>query len=189
VLFRSRVQALGEADLMLHRFHIWILCGALWVCAASVARAQSTAEYGAATSASGTAAANAKVPIPKMTLPGANPAPSAAGKPATAANSAAVPSAKTAAANNRLALERQAGPDAPQVTLRSVPDHALVWIDMQYVGAAPMTLKLAPSLHHVRMALPGIEPRYQDLDLTSKQTKEIVISLAAADAANPTGSH
>jgi len=166
----------------------WILIAALCLTGVMVAQAQSSAEYGAATANSGTAAAKAKVPIPNMTLPTTTP--SKGGGPAAAASGipASVPGADTAATNNRLALEKRAGPDAAEVSLRSAPDHALVWVDMQFVGTTPMMLKLAPGQHRVRMSAPQMQAVNEDIDLAAKQPKEVVASLklrVAAKAPDP----
>lgn len=155
----------------------WLLIIVVCVTGVTVAQAQSSAEYGAATANSGTAAANAKVPIPKMTLPtptsarGGTPAPAAGGNPTS------VPSADASAANNRLTFEKRAGPDAAELSLRSVPDNALVWIDMQFVGATPLNLKLAPGHHRVRMSSRDMQAVYEDVDLVVKQAKEVVVTL------------
>ena len=139
----------------------WITIVVLCLTGVAVAKAQSSAEYGAATANSGTAAANAKVPIPKVRLPTSTTAQDGTPAAATSGNPTSVPSADAAAANNRIALEKRAGPDAAEVSLRSVPDGALVWVDMQFVGATPMRLKMAPGQHRVRMSAPGMPAGYE----------------------------
>lgn len=176
--------------MFLNRMKGWFPILALCLAGVTVAQAQSSAEYGAATSASGTATAKAKVPIPKMTLPTTTPSQGGAPAPAPAAsgNPASVPSADAAAANNRLALEKKAGPDAAEISLRSVPDHLKVWVDMQFIGSTPMKLRLAPGHHRVRMSTPDMQAGYEDVDLAANQTKEVVVSLkprVAEDAEDP----
>jgi PEGA domain len=153
------------------------LMAALCLSGATVAQAQSSAEYGAATANSGTMVAKVKAPISKITLPTATSAPGAAAAPASRASVTGVPSADAAAANNRLAFEKKAGPDAAEISLRSVPNNALVWVDMQFVGATPLTLKLAPGPHRVRMSARDMQAEYEDVDLVAKQPKEVVLSL------------
>ena len=150
--------------------------------------AQSSAEYGAATSTSGTATARAKVPFPKMTLPTAKPGQGGATAPAVSGNPAGMPTADEAAASNRFALQRSAGTEAAETSLRSVPDHVLVWIDMRFVGATPIMLKLAPGRHRVRMSAPNLQPVDESLELAPKQPKEVLLSLTprvAATASEP----
>jgi hypothetical protein len=150
--------------------------------------AQSSAEYGAATSASGTATAKAKVPFPKMTLPTAKPGQGGATSPAVSGKPAGMPTADEAAASNRVALQRSAGTEAAETSLRSVPDHVLVWIDMRFVGATPIMLKLAPGRHRVRMSAPNLQPVDESVELAPKQPKEVLLSLTprvAATASEP----
>jgi len=179
---------LEEFPMFSHGLNRCFLIIALCLAGVTVAQAQSSAEYGAATSASGTATAGAKVPIPNMTLPTTTTAQGRAAAVAPSGNPTGVPSADAAAANNRLALEKRAGPDAAEVSLRSVPDGALVWVDMQFVGATPMRLKLAPGQHRVRMSAPGMQAGYEEVDLVAKQPKEVVVMLkprVEAKAADP----
>ena len=157
----------------------WLLVLTLSATCVAVAHAQSSAEYGAATSNSATtAAAASKAPFPKISLPaGATAAPGSASAPAASTNATSVPTADKAAANNRLNLEKKAGPDAADVSLRSTPDHALVWIDMQFVGATPMQLKLAPGRHRLRMSASNMQAANQDLELQAKQPQDVLIAL------------
>ncbi len=168
----------------------WLLIFTLSATGVAAAHAQSSAEYGAATSNSATAAAGAKVPFPKISLPAGTAATSgAATAPAASANATSVPTADKAAANNRLNLEKEAGPDAADVSLRSTPDHALVWIDMQFVGSTPMKLKLAPGQHRLRMSAPNMQAANQDLDLEAKQPQNVLISLQPRIAENTADQH
>jgi PEGA domain len=176
----------GELPMFLNRLNRSLPIVALCLAGVTAARAQSTAEYGAATSNSGTAVAKVKVPIPKITLPVTASTQSSA--PAARSSPASIPGADTAAANNRLALQKRAGPDAAEVSLGSVPDHALVWVDTQFVGTTPMKLNLAPGQHRVRMSEPDMEAVYEDVDLAAKQPKQVVVSLkprVAAKAPDP----
>jgi hypothetical protein len=168
----------------------WLLVAALSATCVAVAQAQSSAEYGAATSNSATGAAAAKAPFPKISLPaGATTTSGAATPPAASSNATSVPIADKAAANNRLILEKKAGPDAADVSLRSTPDHALVWIDMQFVGATPMQLKLAAGQHRLRMSAPNMQAANQDLDLQAKQPQDVLISLKPRIAENAADQH
>lgn len=161
----------------------WFLAAAVCLAGVTVAQAQSSAEYGAATSNSGAAAAKIKVPTPKITLPSSSSAQGSAPASTPSGNSTSVPGADAAAVNNRLALEKSAGPDGAEVSLRSEPGRALVWIDMQFVGATPMKLRLAPGHHRVRMSAPEMEAGYGDVELAAKQPREVVVSLKPRNAA------
>jgi hypothetical protein len=134
-----------------------------------------TAKMGAAT------AAAAKVPLPTIVIPsGSAPAArkSSAPKPAPAASAPSrLPTADEAAAANRLGLERRAGPEGADISFTSVPEHAQVFIDTQFVGAAPLKLKLAPGHHRVYVTAPNMLASDQFIDVTPKQIREIVLSL------------
>jgi hypothetical protein len=144
------------------------------------ARAQSSVEYGSATSVSGAGAANAKPIFPKVILPSAKtvqPGAPANGKPAP------MPNPDEAAANNKLALERNAGPDGAEMTLHSTPDHALVWVDTRFVGTTPITMNLAVGRHRVRMSALNMQAVDQDVELLAKQPKAIELTLSPRGAA------
>ncbi len=132
---------------------------------AAAAKAQAAAEYGSVISKTGGAAASASRSKPEVTTP---PAPSGHLPPRNAAS---------VAPTNRRLLEERAGPDAAQVTLHSVPNHAQVWIDGLFVGVAPLDLKLAPGRHRVEMGGSGLELGRQEVALVAKQPRKIVLSL------------
>lgn len=148
----------------LHRYFLIVL---LCLVCTAIARAQSAAEYGSLTSKAGTAAAGAKLPNPTLTLPTSD-----AHSPHLP-----LPSGESVGATNRRALQERAGPDAAEVSLRSVPDHAQVWIDAQFVGTTPLTLKLAPGHHRVRMSASEMDAGQQEVELLAKQTRQVVITL------------
>ncbi len=153
----------------LNRLHRYFLVALLGLVGIAMARAQSAAEYGSLTSKAGAAAAGAKFPNLKLT-------------PRTPTSDAhspylPLPSGESAAATNRRALQQHAGPDAAEVSLRSVPDHAQVWIDARFVGTTPLTLKLAPGHHRVRMSASEMEAGQQEVELLAKQTRQVVMSL------------
>jgi PEGA domain-containing protein len=136
---------------------------------AAMAQAQSAAEYGGMTAKTGSAGVAASRPGPKVTLPS---------PPSNAASThMPVSTAASLAAANRLALEKLAGPDAAKLSLRSVPEHAQVWIDTRFVGVAPLDLLLAPGPHKVLMRAPNMEDAQQAVELSAKQTRQVSLSL------------
>ena len=126
--------------------------------------AQAAAEYGSLTSKAAAAAAKAK-PLALNPTPPAQP-PSA---------HLPVQSAEAAAVANCRALKEHAGPDAAKLSLRSVPDHAQVWIDTRFVGTTPLDLTVAPGTLEVRGA--GMESARQKVELPPKQTLQVTVSL------------
>ena len=132
-------------------------------------QAQSAVEYGSLTSKAAVAASRAKLPDLKLTLP----------TPASGARSPHLPapSGEPDAATNRLALQQRAGPDAAEILLRSVPDHAQVWIDALFVGTTPLELKLAPGHHRVLMRASDMKDGHEEVELVGKQTRQVVLSL------------
>jgi hypothetical protein len=167
---------------MSRRWHPYFLFVAIVFASVSIAHGQAAAEYGAMTAKMGAAtAAAAKVPLPTIVIPGGS-APAArkssAPKPAPAASAPSrLPTADEAAAANRLGLERRAGPEGADISFTSVPEHAQVFIDTQFVGAAPLKLKLAPGHHRVYVTAPNMLASDQFIDVTPKQIREIVLSL------------
>jgi hypothetical protein len=156
--------------------HRTFLIALLSLAGTAAAQAQSVVEYGALTAKTGAATAAIKPPIPKLTLPTSAPGAPASGS-GGGGQSSRLSTPGSAAAANRLALERRAGPDAAHIALRSVPDHAFVWIDIALVGVAPLDLKLAPGRHRVRMSAPNMEPVDQYVELAAKQTRQLSVSL------------
>jgi len=130
---------------------------------------QAAAEYGSVTSNAGATAASTRLVKPSI--------PSSA--PAATSPSSHIP-ARTGEATevaNRRALEEHAGPDAAKLSLRSAPDHAQVWIDGQFVGFTPLELALAPGRYQVEMQGARMEWGRQQLELLSKQSRVVVVSL------------
>jgi hypothetical protein len=166
---------------MSRRWHPYFLFVVIVLVSVSVAHGQAAAEYGAMTAKMGAAtAAAAKVPLPTLTIPGgsAPPARKASKAPAQAASAPSrLPTAGEAAAANRLGLQRRAGPEGVDISFRSVPEHAQVFIDTQFVGTAPMKLKLAPGHHRVYVTAPDMLASDQQIEVTPKQIREIVLSL------------
>jgi len=145
---------------------LMVLLGSIVV---SCAQAQSAAEYGSVVSRSGGAAAGAKVVKPE------------APQPATAATSSSahmpVRTGESVAGANCRTLQQRAGPDGAKVALRSVPDHAQVWIDGLFVGATPLDLTLAPGRHLVEMRDATSEMVRQQIELQPKQSREVLSTL------------
>jgi hypothetical protein len=132
---------------------------------------QSAVEYGVMTSNSAGAVASVKLPVPKMGLPDS---PSSAG-PSAASSSTPIPvrTPEAAAKTNRQFFQDHSGPDAAQVSLRTVPDHAQAWIDSRFVGATPLDLKLAPGHHRVMVRAPNMPESVREFDLAAKQAQFI----------------
>lgn len=166
---------------MFQRWRFHFLFVAIVFLGAAVAHGQAAAEYGAMTAKiGGTTAAAAKSPLPNLTIPLGSPAPAAkkSSAPAPAgAPAAALPTADQAAAANRLGLQRRAGPDGADISFTSVPDHAQVFVDTQFVGSTPMKLKLASGRHRIYVTAPNMVASDQVIDVTPKQIREIVLSL------------
>lgn len=146
------------------------------------AHAQAAAEYGAVVGNSSTAAAGAKIKVPNVKLPEPGDAASspAAGKPASG-TAAKATTPEAAAAANRQYLEALAGADAATVSLKSTPEHAQVFVDTRFVGAAPMELKLAPGHHDIMMRAQGMAALSQSIELAAKTPKEISLTLKPGD--------
>jgi hypothetical protein len=165
---------------MSRRWHPYFLFVVIVFVGVSVAHGQAAAEYGAMTAKMGaTTAAAAKVPLPNLTIPGGSaPARKASPAPAPAASAPTrLPTADEAATANRLGLQRRAGPEGAEISFRSVPEHAQIFIDTQFVGTAPMILKLAPGHHRVYVTAPDMLASDQQIEVTPKQIREIVLSL------------
>jgi len=167
---------------MSRRWHPYFLLVAIVFVSVSLAHGQAAAEYGAMTAKMGAAtAAAAKVPLPNLTLPGGSaPAARKSSAPAlapAASSPSRLPTADEAAAANRLGIERRAGPEAAEISFTSVPEHAQVFIDTQFVGPAPLRLKLAPGRHRVYVTAPNMLASDQFIDVAPKQIRELVLSL------------
>ena len=155
-----------------------VTLAALAVSFAAAAHAQAAAEYGGLVGNSATAASSAKIKVPNMKVPdpAAANSSSAPGQPKTT-SSAKPLSPDEAAAANRQFLLTQAGASAATLSLRSTPDHAQVFVDTRFVGAAPLDLKLAPGHHEIMIRAQGMEIAHQSLDLAAKESKPLAVTL------------
>ena len=140
--------------------------------------AQSVVEYGAMTANSAGAAASARplIPMPNFEIPGSPSGPGAASGPGGVAGGTAEAAAKT----NLQFFQTHSGPDAAQVAVHTVPDHASAWIDSKFVGPTPLTLKLAPGHHQVLVRAPNMQETARELDVTAKQAQSIDVALKSA---------
>ena len=136
---------------------------------------QAAAEYGMATANSAGITTALKPPVPNMGLPEttSNAGPGAA---------AGVPggTAESAAQTNRQSFQSHSGPNAAQVAVHTVPDHAQAWIDGKYLGPTPLDLKLAPGHHQVLVRAPNMHESVRELDLTAKQTQSIDLPMKSS---------
>ncbi len=81
---------------------------------------------------------------------------------------------------NRRAIEQSAGQDAAKLTLKSVPEKAVVRIDGKPVGQTPLSMSLAPGTYRVEMEGPRMEFGKQQLILHAKETQEVELRLSTA---------
>jgi hypothetical protein len=158
-------------------------CGVLFVLTcfsgAVAMHAQSAVEYGILTgnsAAAATASARPAIPIPNLAIPGS---PASSGPVARAAG---VPAgtAEEAAKTNRQFFQGHSGPNAAQVAVHTLPDHADTWIDGRFVGPAPLDLKLAPGHHQLLVRAPTMQESVRDFDLAAKQTQSIDLALKSS---------
>ena len=106
-------------------------------------------------------------------------------EPAPASNPAVDPQAQDPAAlqasllaeANRKALEQQAGPDAAKLQLRSVPGHAVIYVDGMLVGMAPQVLILSPGKHKVEMRGQRDETAERLVGILPKETQQVTLKL------------
>lgn len=133
------------------------------------AKTQSAVEAAGATSASAAAETKAKSLVwPSITLPeGKGKSPHLAASPGPPSDVA-----------NRRAFEKQAGPNAGKLLLRSVPSTAQVWIDGVFVGNSPMLLLLAPGKYRVELRGQRMEYAVRVVDLLPRETREVALTLA-----------
>jgi hypothetical protein len=136
---------------------------------------QSAVEYGNLASGTAGAALSAKPIVPAMGLPGGASSPAAGARSSSRSNAAASPEAVAKA--NRQFFQSHAGPDAAQISLHTIPDHAQAWIDGKFVGPTPFDLKLAPGHHRVLVRATNMQESTQEFDLTAKQTQAIEVTL------------
>lgn len=136
---------------------------------------QAAAEYGMATANSAGMTSVLKPPVLNLGIPEttSNAVPGAA---------AGVPggTAESAAKTNRQFFVSHSGPDAGQVAVHTVPDHAAAWIDGKYLGPTPLDLKLAPGHHQVLVRAPNMQEVVRGFDLTAKQTQSIDLPLKSS---------
>jgi hypothetical protein len=148
---------------------VFIFTGAVTV------HGQAAAEYGMAVGNSAGITTALKPPVPNLGLPEAksNAGPGAA---------AGVPggTAESAAKTNRQFFQSHSGPDAGQVAVHTVPDHAAAWIDGKFLGPTPLDLKLAPGHHQVLVRAPNMNEVVRDFDLNAKQTQSIDVPMKSS---------
>jgi hypothetical protein len=152
-----------------------IVVVALAAAGAVSAHGQAAAEYGAMTANSAGATAAVKVPFPNITLPGSTS--NAPAAPPTTSTYLPAGAAEAAAEANRQYLQDHSGPDAAQISVHSVPDHAHVYVDTRFVGDASLNLKLAPGRHQVVVRAANMQESTLDLDLKAKQTQSIEVPM------------
>ena len=149
---------------------------------ACYASAQAIVEYGGAVATVGGGAASlgkmlpARLPLGSLTSSLENASPSV-----EQTSSAHLPLRvrEDVVGGNRRALEAKAGKDAAKVLLRSQPDGAWVMIDGKGVGKAPLLLILAPGVYKVEMHITQRESSQKQVDLLPKETREVLMTLAA----------
>ena len=154
-----------------HRAAIFVLI----FTGAAAMHGQAAAEYGMAMGNSAGITTAMKPPVPNLGLPetSSNAGPGAA---------AGVPggTAELAAKTNRQFFQSHSGPDAAQVAVHTVPDHAQAWIDAKYLGPTPLDLKLAPGHHQVLVRAPNMQESVREFDLAAKQTQSIDLPLKSS---------
>jgi len=150
------------------------------LCTPLEVRAQAAAEYGSLASSAAAAGARAKAPSPGIVFPGAKPsaaAPKAASRSSRSMEPLTLPTGPSAATLNCNALRERAGSDAAKLSVRSVPDRSMVWVDGLFVGTTPMELELAPGAHRVEVDGTGMKIHRQTIELSPKQSQELVVQL------------
>jgi len=139
---------------------------------------QAVMEYGAATGTSAAVTAAVKPPVPNLGLPETTP--NAGSGAALKSPGVLVGNADSAAQTNRQFFQSQSGPNAGQVALHTVPDHAQAWIDGKFVGLTPLDLKLAPGRHQMVVRAPNMQEVARDFDLNAKQTQSIDLPMKSS---------
>jgi len=81
------------------------------------------------------------------------------------------------AESNRKALEQRAGPYAAKLQLRSVPGHAVIYVDGMLVGMAPQLLTLSPGKHKVEMRGQREETAERLVGILPKETQQVTLKL------------
>ena len=152
----------------------WAMVIALMLFSTCLAAAQAATEYGhIATSSTGLAGlSNNSTLFP-------------AKQPASARPVAKQPGSATAKGTspqdaNRRALEQRAGKDAAKLSLKSVPEKAVVRIDGKPIGKTPLLISLAPGAYKIEIEGPRMELGQQQLNLDPNETREVQLTLSAA---------
>jgi hypothetical protein len=112
-----------------------------------------------------------------MALTGAGPAPASKTAEEARAQDPAVLQDSLLAETNRKALEQRAGSDAAKLQLRSVPAHAMIYVDGKLVGMAPQLLTLPPGKHKVEMRGQHQESGERLVGLLPNETQEVTLKL------------
>src|SRR5579864_2673387 len=136
---------------------------------------QAAVEYGMAVGNSAGITTALKPPVPNLGLPETT---SDAGPGAAAGISGGT--AESAAKANRQFFQSHSGPDAGQVAVHTVPDHAAAWIDGKFLGPTPLDLKLAPGRHQVLVRAPNMNDVVRHFDLNAKQTQSIDLPMKSS---------
>lgn len=149
---------------------------------ACVASAQAVAEAAGATANSSMAASGIKMPVlPTIQPPKPNSSStSASSGPQVVGKDSAfmiAPSGPPPEEVNRKDLEENAGPNAGKLFLRSVPDHAIVFINGKIVGKTPLLLVVPPGKYDVEMRGPRQGNGSQTVGLLPKEMQKVVIKL------------
>ncbi len=157
------------------------LASIVFLCAGSAA-AQAVVEYaGAVTAVGGGAASLGKLSPAHPPIGSLTPSLSAPESRTEQTPSAHLPlrDVEDVIGGNRRALEAKAGKDAAKVMLRSQPDGAWVFINGKGVGKTPLLLIVAPGVYHVEMHITQRGSSQKQLDLLPKETREVLLTLAA----------
>ena len=112
-----------------------------------------------------------------MALSGTAPSPASKSAEDAQGQDPAVLQASLLAETNRKALEQQAGPDAAKLQLRSVPGHAVIYVDGMLVGMAPQLLTLSPGKHKVEMRGQREETAERLVGILPKETQQVTLKL------------
>jgi hypothetical protein len=167
-----------ETDMPVHTLRHCAALFILTVTGTAAVHGQSVVEHGIITTNSANAAAKLGTPVGNMGLPASAPSPSTGAAPGL--TSLPVGNTEVATKMNLQFFQDHAGPDAAQVTVHTVPDHAQVWIDGKFVGQTPLDLKLAPGHHQLLVRAPNMQESTREFDLTAKQTQSIDLPLKSS---------
>jgi len=146
------------------KFYLFIIC--LGIPLISHARTQAAAETAAAVA--GTSPSKVKsAPLP-ATLAEDHP---------NSSTHVTNGSGPTTASLNRQILERQAGPEAGKLLLRSEPSGARAWIDGLFIGKTPILVLLAPGQHRMEIYGPRQKFASRVLKLLPRETRDVAMEL------------